>query len=657
MEHANPTAASPSVRCWHEQALHFWGIGVCRCTQDGAIVHIDRKALEVLGLPSGDDESSAWRGEPFGSLVNSGFSPVPTLELLLRTPEAEALEVRRTLQPATVQWLRFGAYTAPAPDSGRPMVNILIEDVSGRRRIEKALQESEQRFRLLAENSPGVIYLCKNDPRYTMLYVNDRIEAVTGYAKEMFIEDELCLTDVFHPDDVDHIRATVGEGVARKAPFHMTYRVRHRSGELRWIEEHGTGVYDDTSGELRFLEGFLHDITERHRAEVALRESEQRYRFLAQNSADVIARLSRDGRFLYLSPAVKTLLGFTPDEMIGHTACDFAHRDEIVMLRAFHEKINQQSGRYSLEHRMRHADGTYPWMETVLHIMQDDAQGEGGMIAVMRDVTERRRLRQQIEQHAENLEALVAERTKQLRDLEGQRAEMEKLAATGRMAAGVAHEINNPLTGIRNCLLILTKNVPEGHPDRQFAELAQREIERITRIVRQMYQLYQPEADKPTRVNIGREMGDVCLMLERRFEKRNITVRQSVSENLPDPVLPAGHVRQILYNLLVNAADASPENGIIEFRTRMVGDHIEIEVADSGQGVPEDILPHLFEPFFTTKHHHDDGGMGLGLSVSRSLATAMNAELRVKSPPSGGAVFTLSVPLIHADSRRDRTEP
>jgi PAS domain S-box-containing protein len=131
-----------------------------------------------------------------------------------------------------------------------------------------ALRESEERFRALAENVPGTIYLCRNDERWTMLYLSDAVEQLTGYAKEDFLSDRLSFVDLYHPDDADLVFSQVEDALARHAPFHLLYRIKHRSGEWRWIEEVGVGIYHD--GELQMLEGLLTDITERRQAQEAM---------------------------------------------------------------------------------------------------------------------------------------------------------------------------------------------------------------------------------------------------------------------------------------------------------------------------------------------------------------------------------------------------
>ncbi len=150
----------------------------------------------------------------------------------------------------------------------------VARDISERKRAEEALRASEQRFRLLADNVPGIIYLCKNDPRYTMLYLNDGVEAATGYPKERFLSDEISFADLYHSDDAPGIFRGVDEALAKKEPFRLSYRIKHANGEWRWLEEFGTGVWTDT-GELLYLEGFISDITARVRAEEDRRKLEQ----------------------------------------------------------------------------------------------------------------------------------------------------------------------------------------------------------------------------------------------------------------------------------------------------------------------------------------------------------------------------------------------
>jgi len=174
------------------------------------------------------------------------------------------------------------------------------------------------------------------------------------------------------------------------------------------------------------------------------------------------------------------------------------------------------------------------------------------------DVTERAEAELKLKQYAENLERTVEERTNQVKALERQRAESEKLAATGRVAARIAHEINNPLAGIKNAFLLLKHAIPEDHAYFHYADRIENEINRISQIVRQMFGLYRSEDEQPKRFEVNQCIHDVVSLLKTCAETSNPWL---IFENTDEPIdvhLPEGLFRQVLYNLLLNAKEVSP---------------------------------------------------------------------------------------------------
>jgi PAS domain S-box-containing protein len=165
-----------------------------------------------------------------------------------------------------------------------------ITDITDQERANLALAQSEQRFRILAENLPGVIYLCHNDERYTMAFINDQVEALTGYSAQAFLDDEVSFVELYHPDDVPAIEEEVEAALAAREAFYLQYRIKHRLGDWRWVEETGAGIYSD-SGELLFLEGILNDITYRQDRE---QELEKRLRYERSLSLASQALISAD---------------------------------------------------------------------------------------------------------------------------------------------------------------------------------------------------------------------------------------------------------------------------------------------------------------------------------------------------------------------------
>jgi PAS domain S-box-containing protein/putative nucleotidyltransferase with HDIG domain len=164
------------------------------------------------------------------------------------------------------------AFISQSEIDGQKFFTIIFQDITERKQVEDALKASETKFRTLAENIPSVVYLYKNDGDYTMLYLNDSIEALTGYPKTEFLENGLGFFDLYHPDDLPNIPSlrNVQTTHDNQGPFHITYRIRHKSGEWRWVDEWGSGVLDDF-GKVQYLEGVMIDITERKRAEEDLR--------------------------------------------------------------------------------------------------------------------------------------------------------------------------------------------------------------------------------------------------------------------------------------------------------------------------------------------------------------------------------------------------
>lgn len=288
----------------------------------------------------------------------------------------------------------------------------VITDLTDRKQAEEALRKSEQRFRTLAENIPGVIYQCRNDERFTMLYLNDAVEALTGYPKEDFLEGRRSINDLDQPEDAATIdfHGIVNEALANRRQFHMLYRLRHKSGEWKWVEEWGTGVYAD-DGSLLFIEGFLSDITERKQAEESLRKSEERFRALAENIPGAIYQCKNDDRytFLYLNDEVEALTGYPKEAFLegGLSFFELYHPDDAMWMpvpsKANPVEIWQP---FHFTYRIRHKSGEWRWVEEWgAGVFAKDGVPQF-LEGVMIDITERKRAEAQIERSALEMAAL-----------------------------------------------------------------------------------------------------------------------------------------------------------------------------------------------------------------------------------------------------------
>jgi signal transduction histidine kinase len=241
-----------------------------------------------------------------------------------------------------------------------------------------------------------------------------------------------------------------------------------------------------------------------------------------------------------------------------------------------------------------------------------------------------------------------------LRELERRRLEhvlfdTEKLAATGRLAASIAHEINNPLEAVQNSLYLLSRAVPEGSAERSYLDIATRETQRMSRILRQMLGFYRPTTAM-AQTDVNALVQEAEALVAKRLRENGVRIEKELLPTLPLIRASADQLKQVLLNLLLNAAEAMPSGGRIVVATHTGGgefdthspDVVRIDVRDTGTGISEEAVARIFEPFFSTKM---EKGTGLGLWVSHGIVQAHGGTLKVRSRPGLGTTFTITLPI------------
>lgn len=385
---------------------------------------------------------------------------------------------------------------------------------------------------------------------------------------------------------------------------------------------------------------------EASREQVAVAPEERWFRAVADNTSDWESWHAPDGRLIWVNPAVERLTGYTVDEcmnMHDYPLPLIDEEDRQGIAKVLRNALKQTSGE-QIEFRSVHRSGERRWMSLSWQPMYVDDGNYLGLRTSIRDVTERQKLREELRLHAEHLEQLVQERTAKLHQLERRQRQMEKLAALGQLAAGVAHEINNPLAGMRNAFELIKSSLSPEHEHYELLELIDREIERISGITHQMYQLYRRSPQQPSPFSLARVVGEVTYLLGPLAEKGQVRLEWSAGDDALQVDLAEGEVKQVLYNLIRNAVQASPAGEAVRVRAARFDHEIAVSVADRGPGIPKDVAPRIFDPFFTTKQSGSEGGMGLGLSVSRSLIESMGGKIEVSSEVGRGSTFTAVFP-------------
>lgn len=223
--------------------------------------------------------------------------------------------------------------------------------------------------------------------------------------------------------------------------------------------------------------------------------------------------------------------------------------------------------------------------------------------------------------------------------------EVEKLAAMSQVAAGIAHEINNPLASLVQSLTVLKRLVPRDHPQYSYTEKMKVCLDRITHITRQLYNLYRPPSPKADAVEVEWVIQSALDIMTPVASKKGVNLRSSLSVHKTKVDIAPGDLTQVLCNLIQNAVDASRPNLDVLVSTSLDQQIVTILVTDHGMGISAEILPRIFDPFFTTKYGYEGVGLGLGLALSKNLVESMGGTLQCSSQNGNGTTFRVSLPV------------
>ncbi len=563
------------------------------------VVHVPRVA--DLG-PDAAAEKHEWEFESIQSLI---CVPMVCAGKLLGFVGLDSVRAEKAWPDEIIALLRI--------------VGDILANALARRSAERALQESQRMLATLMSNLPGMAYRCRNDPEWTLEFASDGCFSLTGHEPADLINNaKLSYAQLIHPEDRLAVWDDVQAALRVRKPFHLLYRIISANGQQKWVWEQGRGVFSP-SGELLALEGFIGDITERVQAEEALRASEARFRALVETTSDWVWEVDRDGRYRYASPKVKDLLGYEPEEIIGRTAFDLMPAaDAKRFARAFKRITARRQPFKGLENLLLDKQGRELTLETSgVPIL--DARGDLiGYRGIDRDVTERKRTEQALRQ-------------------------AERLAALGTTVAGVAHELNNPLTGICGLSDLLARNPSLNREAVALANDILEQGRRCAQIVENLLGFARERRVTREQVSLNAAV-DHCVRLSRhdaRFD--GVEIEVDCAPDLPDIMAGRYQLEQVLVNVINNAADAVTGNAgpkRVSVRTWSDGQSVFFSVRDNGHGIANPTK--VFDPFYTTKRI--GSGTGLGLSVSYGIVEEHGGRITAENV-GDGACFTVRLPI------------
>jgi PAS domain S-box-containing protein len=433
-----------------------------------------------------------------------------------------------------------------------------------------------------------------------------------------------------HPEDRARVAEVDERAKERGGAFDIEYRVVRPGGEVRIVRERAEPMYDPAGRPVRLL-GTIHDITEIKETEAKLRESEERYA-LAARGADVglwdwdVAK-----ERVYFSPRVHEILG-VGSRMLGTSIDDLygliVAEDRAALQQHFDSRFAHHRRRFEFEFRVEGGATGFRWM--IIRGLIVYAEGRPArLVGSLRDITDRKLAEEELIRQREAI------------------YQNEKMAMFGSLLAGVAHELNNPLSVVIGQVVLMQQTATDPAVINR-AERIRNATERCARIVRTFLAMARQRRPEPKPVRLNAIVETVIDLLAYQLRSTDIRVAFDLASDLPTVTADADQLHQVVTNLIVNAHQAlaaipAPRRLIIATRHDPADGRVHLSVADNGPGVPAEIRPRIFEPFFTTKPAGE--GTGIGLSLCSSIIRAYGGEITLADTPGGGATFTIVLPL------------
>jgi PAS domain S-box-containing protein len=518
------------------------------------------------------------------------------------------------------------------------IVGLLVQ-ARRRRRAEQSLRESEERMGLAAESTN--LGLWQVDPRTGRIWATEACRGILGLNPQGHLIAQSFI-DARHPDDRRRATQICQDAVANGKSFEQEYRVVDPDGRVRWVLDRARHIRDATGKTLR-IAGVVIDITDRRRAEEALRESEERYRNVVETQTELICRYLPDTTLTFVNDAYCRYFDRSRDRLVGTKFIDLVPKPAQAGILQLVESLLRNPRTEMYEHEVLRPDGTTGWQQWTDHVIVDSDGRAVEVQAIGRDTTALRRA---------ELEA--QERRKEVTHL-------TRVAILGELSGALAHELNQPLTAILSnaqaAQRLLAKTPIDLDEVRNILSDIGSDDKRAGDVIKRLRALMKKGETKLQALDLNDLATEVLELAHSELVERNVGVATRLAPGLPDVRGDRVQLQQVLLNLILNACEAmGSSNGtesVVEISTGRDGDgRLQLTVADRGPGIPPDLIDRVFEPFVTTKKQ----GLGLGLSICHSIVTAHGGRLWVTNNPGRGATFSVALPVHRGGATRDRRE-
>lgn len=600
---------------------------VCMNTPDGQIEHVNATTIAYTGCTL--EEIRNWP-----TTVHPDDVPTVAARKAHSMATGEPFEVDVRVRRADGQFRWFHCLGRPFRDSDGRIIRWydLLTDIDDRKRAEDALRARERGYREIIDSLPGLVAVWSPDGDTE--FVNRQVMnffGIDGSPRRHSERDEF-----IHPEDFPQVSALLAHAIASGEPFESEHRLRRRDGVYRWF--HVRAVPErDRDGRIIRWPVLLTDVDDRRRAEDARRRSEG---FLLE-----VQSLSRTGGFRFdiatqkveSSAEIERAYIVQPGDDLSSTEFWFGriHPDDRARVQGAFERCVRLRTDYRADYRVIRGDGTIGYQHAVGRPIVNGGGELVEFIGASMDMTDQWLATQEL-----------ARASQAVNDMQRKLSRASQVATVGELAAAIAHEVNQPLAAVvangGACLRWLASTPPNIEKAVEAAERIVKDGKDAGEVVRRVRSLFRRAPIEDLTLSINDVIRDVLRLLEPDIAKRRVAVATTLEPDLPVVRGDRVQLQQLIWNLTVNALDAvalSDRPRQVSIQSRRTGAEALIVVTDNGVGVSDPAT--VFEPFFTTK----PDGMGMGLTICRSIAAAHRGRLTAAASPGGGTAFSFAMPL------------
>jgi PAS domain S-box-containing protein len=534
------------------------------------------------------------------------------------------MEFRAVHKDGHILWM----YTSPAEllyENQAVGFSAIIQDVTERKRAEETVRQNEEKYGPILEEIDE--HYAEIDAKGNFTFVNEAMCRYFGYSREEMIGMNY---KTYTPPENLKQRLEVFSEVFKtgKPTYWQLFDDIVKDGSRRLVE---ISIFPlkDYKGEILGLRTIGRDVTDRKQAEANLRESEERYRLLAENSLDVIFTTDMNTQLTYISPSVRYLTGLSAEEILTMLRQNKLSAESLgISLRDGHrfqqslKALTEDPSRTEVfEFALKHRDGYINWAEVQMSIMREKFGQAAGILGVVRDISQQKKM----------TERLVS---------------ADRLASLGEMAAGLAHEVNNPLTAVMGFSYLLLQNTDTPADVRNDVEAIYNEGKRAAEIIRNFLTFARGQKPEKQAVYVNDILEEVLKLRHNQMENENIQVNLSLWEDLPAIQGDISQLQQVFLNIILNAEYfmyRTNRRGNLTVNTQLVHGKIVVVIADDGPGIAPEAISRIFDPFYTTKEVGE--GTGLGLSICHGIVMGHGGTILAESVQGQGATLTVELPV------------